>query len=57
MGGEIDTIDDGVNEHSASAAVNKLWRSIHRINQQNGRGQKWDAQRMEEAGQRRIWFI
>ena len=57
MGGEIGAIADGVNEHSASAAVNKSWRSIHRINEQNGRGQKWDAQRMEEAGQRRIWFI
>ena len=57
MGVEIGEIADGVNEHSASAAVNKLWRSIHRINQQNGRGQKWDAQRMEEARQMRIWFI
>ena len=57
MGGEIGAIDDGVNEHSASAAVNKSWRSIHRINEQNGRGQKWDAQRMKEARQRRNWFI
>ena len=57
MGGEIGAIADGVNEHSASASVNKSWRSIHRINEQNGRGQKWDAKRMEEAEQRRIWFI
>jgi hypothetical protein len=57
MGGKIGEIADGVNEHSASASVNKSWRSIHRINQQNGRGQKWDAQRMEEARQMRIWFI
>jgi hypothetical protein len=57
MGGEIGEIADGVNEHSASAAVNKSWRSIQSINEQNGRGQKWDAQRMEEAGQRCIWFI
>jgi hypothetical protein len=57
MGVEIGEIADVVNEHSASASVNKSWRSIHRINEQNGRGQKWDALRMEEAGQRHIWFI
>jgi hypothetical protein len=34
MGVEIGEIADGVNEHSASDTVNKLWRSIHRINQQ-----------------------
>jgi len=54
MGVEIGKMADGVNKHSASAAVNKSWRSIHRINEQNGLGQKWDAQRMEEARQRRI---
>jgi len=57
MGGEIGKMADGVNEHTASAAVNKSWRSIHRINEQNGRVQRWDAQRKEEARQKRNWFI